>query len=100
MIKAATDYGPVVVTPDGPPPVAPDIPPTYVPSLEGFVPDATTSPTDVVTLREVWEALWEHVVFMAQDQHPSTKVLVRLMKSPIVVAIVAHDVIQFLRYGS
>lgn len=58
-IRAATTYGPVVVTPDGPPPPPPD----YTPSLETFIPDTASSADDVPTIEDVWA----EVVVLAQD---------------------------------
>jgi hypothetical protein len=100
VVRAATAYGPVVVTPDGPPPEAPDVPPTYVPALESLVPDTTSPRLDEVAWEELWEAIWEDFVLMAQEQaqRRGTNVMLRVMKNPIVIGLVVHNIIQFLRY--
>lgn len=59
VIRAATTYGPVVVTPDGPPPPPPD----YTPSLRTFIPDTTSSADDAPTIEDVWA----EVVALAQE---------------------------------
>jgi hypothetical protein len=73
VLKTATAFGPIVVSPD----FADDAPFDYWPDLQWLIPDTTTEPGDTIDVEE----LWEEVVAFAQGiaHHHRVKVLLSVI---------------------